>query len=91
MKLWLQRFAYGADSTAGRLYDRTEEPPKFLCWTLEDERRQIKQPGETCIPVGIYHIIPRTEGGMHGKYKAKFGDRHKGMLWLAEPEPENFK
>lgn len=82
MKLWLQRFGYGDDSTVGRLYDRTEEPGKFLCWTLEDERRQVKVKGETCIPEGVYRIVLRTEGGMHGKYAERYGKRHRGMLWL---------
>lgn len=89
MKLWLERFAYGYDTTAGRLYDRTEEPPRFLCWTLEDEKREVKVYGETCIPEGVYELVPRTDGGMAQRYRDKFGPEHR-MLYV-QPDPEGFE
>ena len=53
-----------------------------LCFTLEDTPRDIKVAGETRIPVGVYDLALRNVGGMTQKYAAKFGDMHKGMLWL---------
>lgn len=81
MKLWLERFGYGNTSTLGKLYDMSEGVPKFLCYILEDERRTVKVPGETCIPKGVYEIKWRKEGGFHEKYTKKF-EWHIGMLHL---------
>ena len=44
---------------------------------------------ETAIPLGEYEIKLRTEGGFHSKYTARYGDMHKGMLWLQDVP--NFK
>lgn len=52
-----------------------------VCYTLEDEGRDIKIPGETCIPSGQYEIILRKHGGFHNRYASKF-DYHEGMLEL---------
>lgn len=51
-------------------------------FALEDERRVVKVPGETCIPVGRYQIELRTEGPKHEDYFTRFPDFHKGMLWI---------
>jgi hypothetical protein len=40
--------------------------------------------GETRIPEGIYGLDLRTVGGFHGRYGERFGDEHKGMLWLQD-------
>lgn len=61
-----------------------------LCFAIEDERRLTKVQGETCIPVGTYELKLRTEGGMHAEYSEKYGDRHKGMLWLQNVEGFEF-
>ena len=52
----------------------------FLCYTLEDEAREVKVKGETRVPAGTYKIELRTEGGFNNKYTKKYGDFHKGML-----------
>ena len=83
MKLEVLRFSSQSDSTLGLLFDVTNGR-EFLCYTLEDEYRTQKVYGETRIPAGEYEILLRTEGGHHEKYKAKFGDMHKGMLWLQD-------
>jgi len=49
MKLEVLRFSSDSDSTLGVLFDTTNER-KFLCFTLEDEFREIKISGETRIP-----------------------------------------
>lgn len=78
MRLDLVRFGLGADSTLGKLH----LDGIFQCFTLEDERRQKKVKGETCIPEGEYVVELRTEGGFHQRYRNAFPDLHKGMLWI---------
>lgn len=56
----------------------------FKGFTLEDTFNDPKIPGETCIPAGKYDIKLRDVGGMTAKYRAKYGDLHKGMLWLQD-------
>ena len=83
------RYGMGRNSTLGiltRLHGGDEEE---LCFTLEDERRTTKVQGETCIPVGSYELKLRTDGmdnmnTMNGRYRNRFGSRHKGMIWLQE-------
>tara|TARA_R110002012_G_scaffold31921_3_gene95026 strand:+ start:2501 stop:3004 length:504 start_codon:yes stop_codon:yes gene_type:complete len=89
MKLEVLRFNYGDDSTNGILFDITNGERKFLCYTLEDERREEKVWGETCIPEGEYCIGLRTVGGHHAKYSKRFADIHKGMLHVLDVP--NFK
>ena len=80
MNLEIIRYGYGNDSTLGRLLVDGE----FECFTLEDERREVKVSGETCIPPGRYEIKLRAEGGMHERYKDRFPEMHQGMLWLQD-------
>jgi len=79
MKLEVIRFNKGEDSTNGILFDVTDER-KFLCYTLEDESREEKVYGETCIPEGEYKLGLRNVGGYHTKYNKRFADIHLGML-----------
>ncbi len=88
MKLQVLRFSSGSDSTNGLLFDVTNGT-KFLCYTLEDERREEKIAGETRIPAGVYSILLRKEGGFHSRYTKKYGDMHKGMLHVQDVP--NFK
>ena len=80
MKLEVIRFNKGVDSTNGILFDITNGKRKFLCYTLEDEDRDKKVQGETCIPEGEYRLGIRNVGGFHDKYSKRFADIHKGML-----------
>ena len=88
MKLKVIRFSSQKDSTSGLLFDTTDVT-KFLCYTLEDERREEKVVAETRIPAGVYSILLRKEGGFHGRYTKKYGDMHKGMLHVQDVP--NFK
>ena len=78
MKLTVRRNASKADFTTGRLFI----DGVFQCFTLEDERRAKKVMHETCIPAGTYPVELRLFGGHHERYKVKFPDVHKGMLWV---------
>ena len=84
MKLKVVRFSSQKDSTNGLLFDDSDGNMSFLCYTLEDEKRDKKVMKETRIPAGTYEIKLRKEGGYHGRYKKKYGSWHKGMLWLQD-------
>ena len=84
MKLQLLRINSGVDATSGVLYRvYPEGDKKFLCYTLEDEHRDVKVMGETRIPAGTYNIEFRTVGGYHSRELKRYGASfHKGMLEL---------
>ena len=83
MKLEVLRFSSENDSTNGLLFDVTNGR-RFLCYTLEDEHRDIKKYGETRIPSGTYRVTLRKVGGFNGRYLKKYGEMHKGMLWVRD-------
>lgn len=83
MKLRVVRYLSSDDFTLGMLLDETDGK-HFLCYTLEDEHREEKVMHETRIPAGTYNITLRTVGGFHGRYTKKYGDMHKGMLWVRD-------
>ena len=92
MKIILQREKEDSKSTLGRLFFGEEKqigPFSILenpeCFTLEDQKQEgEKVYGETRIPAGTYGIKLRNEGGFNQKYIARYGDMHKGMLWLQD-------
>ena len=84
IQLEVLRFSSEADSTSGLLFDITDGKRKFLAYTLEDEHREDKKMHETRVPAGTYKITLRTEGGFHQRYEAKYGNMHKGMLWVRD-------
>lgn len=82
------RYGMGQNSTLG-FFTRVSESggEEKICFTLEDERRNTKVYGETCIPTGTYELGLFTEhmddeAWMNGRYRKKYGDRHKGMIHL---------
>ena len=83
MKLKVLRFSSQEDSTNGLLFDATNGM-EFLCYTLEDEKRDQKVMAETRIPSGTYNILLRKEGGHHARYTKKYGSMHKGMLHVQD-------
>ena len=86
MRLELHRYSSEKDSTLGLLFLVNDETNKkdFLCFTLEDEKREVKVYGETRIPEGTYKIKYRKEGGYHNKYSKRFKDMHRGMLHITD-------
>ena len=85
MKFEVLRFSSQKDSTSGILFDVSNNKRTFMCYTLEDEQRDVKVWGETRIPAGTYKLKLRTEGGFHSRYVAKYSkDFHKGMIWVQD-------
>ena len=77
MNIRLQRIQKYNDHSEGLLYIDGQ----LICFTLEDEKRDVKVKLETRIPAGTYEITLRTVGSLHDKYAKSFPN-HKGMLWL---------
>ena len=84
MKLEVLRISSQEDSTSGILFETTNGKRTFMCYTIEDEQRDVKVWGETRIPAGTYKLKLRTEGGCHSRYTGKYGDWHKGMIWVQD-------
>ena len=84
MKYEVLRVSSGKDSTSGLLFEVDRGNRTFLAYTLEDEQRDVKVWGETRIPAGTYKLKLRTEGGFHSRYVNKYGDFHKGMIWVQD-------
>lgn len=80
MKINVQRLKSDPDATIGFL----TVDSKPMCFTLEDEHRDVKVMDETRIPSGVYEIKLRDAGGITKKYASKYPDIHKGMLWLQD-------
>lgn len=73
MEIIVERFNSGSDDTLGRLYING----KMMCFTIEDEHRDIKVKGETRIPAGTYKVGKRYSP----KFSPKFGH---DMLWVKD-------
>lgn len=74
------RLVSGTNATMGLLY--IDNAP--YCFTLEDEHREIKVPGETRIPDGEYQVSLRVNSPVAERYRKRFGSWHTGMIWLQE-------
>jgi len=85
MKYEVLRVSSQKDSTSGLLFEVDNGKRTFLCYTLEDEQRDVKVWGETRIPAGTYKLELRTEGGFHNRYLSRYGASfHKGMIWVKD-------
>ena len=56
LNLILHRYSDNGNSTQGLLFNRDNAKMEFLNYTLEDEQREVKVRGETCIPSGLYEV-----------------------------------
>tara|TARA_B100001250_G_scaffold71155_1_gene57484 strand:+ start:1339 stop:1878 length:540 start_codon:yes stop_codon:yes gene_type:complete len=81
-KYQVLRISSQIDCTNGILYEiNPDGTKKFLCYTLEDEKRETKVMHETRIPAGTYKLSLRKEGGFHSRYLKKYGPSfHHGMI-----------
>ena len=75
--LTMTRIISDAEATLGVI-----KTPWGTFATCEDERRDVKVAGETRIPSGTYEIVLRQNSPMADRYRARFGDNHKGIPWL---------
>ena len=85
MLIQLLRLQDNGNSTIGTIHLNGT----FEAFSLEDTKNEPKIYGSTRIPSGEYEIKLRTEGMMNKTYSKRFGDVHKGMLWLQDVP--NFK
>ena len=85
-KLKLIRFNHQEEETQGMLlWEHPNQRMEFLCFTLEDEHREIKVMHHTRIPEGIYKLKLRKHGGFHTRYLERYGKEwHKGMIQVMD-------
>lgn len=55
---------------------------KTQCFTLEDDKDEVKQYATSRIPQGRYELTLRAEGRFHQKYQKRFKTIHHGMLHI---------
>ena len=72
LKVSLERYSVGKYDVLGRFKVNDQS-----CISLE---RLASFQG--AIPAGEYEIALRKEGGRHATYWYKYGEAHKGMLWI---------
>ena len=73
LNLILQRYSDNGDSTQGLLHLIDNNSLSFLNYTLEDEFREVKVKGETCIPNGLYEVKQRKVlSPMTERYRNKY-------------------
>lgn len=83
MNITLERYDIGPEDVIGNFYINGV----LQCKTLEDQYREIKVKGDTCIPEGTYEVKLLTSGHHNyeyasGQYGKIIKEMHKGMLWL---------
>jgi len=73
LNLLLQRYSDNGNSTQGLMHKIDNNKLEFLNYSLEDEHREVKIKGETCIPAGLYEVKQRKVlTGMTERYRAKY-------------------
>ena len=89
MQLILSRYSDNGDSTLGLLFQAIAQDFVLEAYTIEDEARVIKVPGETCIPAGLYEVKKRKEDTPLTK---KYQDKYKWFDYHLELQGvEGFK
>jgi len=73
MKLLHQRLSDDNQSTLGILYKESVNRLHPLCFTLEDEHRDVKVMGETRIPAGVYKLgLQKNDTPMTLRYRKRY-------------------
>jgi len=73
LNLILQRYSDNGDSTQGLLHLIENNNLRFLNYTLEDEHREVKIKGETCVPSGLYEVKQRKAlSPMTERYRGRY-------------------
>jgi len=80
MLIYLTRLFRNPEETIGTISARGQ----IFGFSLEDEKRTKKVYAETRIPAGSYPVRLRKFGAHHHRYKKRFPQFHKGMLWLMD-------
>lgn len=82
MLITVKRYLSTAEATLSKIYI----DGVFECFGLEDGPREVKVPGETRIPAGVYRVGVRREGGFHRRYSndRRTRDYHRGMLHVLD-------
>lgn len=75
MIIRVQRLHHYSNYTIGVLYI----DGVLQCFTLEDEKRDVKVMSKTRIPAGVYDMRLQRAGQMNTRYAAKYPN-HRGML-----------
>lgn len=76
----LNRYSVGKHDILGKLIIDGEEK----CYTLEAIESTSSSNSKGYLTKGVYDLKLRTEGGKHPTYIYRFGELHKGMLWIAD-------
>jgi hypothetical protein len=82
VKVDLLRYSF-QDDTLGLFFVNGQ----WVCYSLEDKKRENKVYGETCIPKGIYELGLRAEGRTHEKYTERYANKpdfHVGMIQILD-------
>lgn len=82
MLLVLERLFVIDGAQVGLLRVHGDKEPQ--CFVLEDEPREVKIAGETCIAAGRYELKLRTHGGMFDRYRLRYPWNAPGMLELQD-------
>lgn len=77
-RITVERFDSQPDYTQGEMLVNGEH----LCYTMEDEYREVKVKHETRVPEGVYKLGLRDEGGFNKRYSDRYPNMHEGMLCL---------
>ena len=67
----VDRYKFNKDNTISRMYVDDE----LFCFGIEDEKRNVKVKGETCIPDGVYELGTRWSP----KFSSTF---NHDMIWV---------
>jgi len=83
LELLITRFSSSHESTLGLIHELEPTPYTLLGYTLEDGHRDVKVRGETRIPEGRYHLVPREVGRLHQIYSERWS-WHGPMIEIAD-------